>query len=421
MAYLAQSEVPRCQVLFPMFGSPRGNVSLGRIGSGLEVGRIVVLREVPEETLLRVAPAIERAKSLTHPHLLKVLGIVSDDVRSYIASEYILGVSLSELLAQARARQRGMETGAAVRVIIDALRAAASARKLLLEAGAPPVRLLRGECVWLVDYGGTLLAEAGVSALLTAGAAPTIQDDPRDPEARDMMSAAVELYQLASGRLMTGDLTRAVRLHLPSRLANLLEGVFTWVPSERFDGVDGLANALEGLPPALSGSESLVASELRRLCAELLDERRSKLATLLDGPRMDVEGPTRVYATAPPEIEEDAEEPTVALPGFTRGRTVEPIMPPESATPAHVMAEPPPRPVARQRSSSRASRHEVRRGTSRRMLSELVVRERRMVLFFALLVLVVAIAWLRPDWFRNAAAKLGDLSASPATHDRGER
>src|SRR6185369_17694843 len=114
--------------------------------------------------LRQVTPAFELAKGLTHPRLLKLLGVVSDRSHCYLASEYVPGVSLFELVARTRARQQGMAVGAAVRVMIDALRAVVNARALLHRAGAEPVRLLNSDCVWLVDYGEALLSEVGVSS-----------------------------------------------------------------------------------------------------------------------------------------------------------------------------------------------------------------------------------------------------------------
>ncbi|HEY3256052.1 MAG TPA: hypothetical protein VGJ91_18965, partial [Polyangiaceae bacterium] len=282
MAHRARQNQPECQVLFELFASPRGRVSLGRLSTGKEAGRIVVLREIPERALQQVTPAFELAKALTHPSLLKLLGVVSDRTHSYLASEYVPGISLFELVARVRARQQGMELGAAVRVMIDALRAVVSARSLLSAAGAQPVRLLNSDCVWLVDYGETLLSEVGVSAALLGGPQKA-PETARDVEARDLMTAAVELYQLASGRLMSGDLSRAAKLHLPAPLARVIEEAFTWEPSTDLDGMSNMADALAGLPAKLVGSEALVASELQRLSGDLLAERRRKLGTFHDG------------------------------------------------------------------------------------------------------------------------------------------
>lgn|GEM_PF-1415474 len=401
----ARQNQPECQVLFELFGSPRGKVSLGRLSSGSEAGRIVMLRQIPDSALQQVTPAFELARGLTHPRLLKLLGVVSDRTHRYVASEYVPGLSLFELVARARARQQGMEVGAAVRVMIEALRAIVSARALLTEAGAAPVRLLNSDCVWLVDYGETLLSEVGVSAALLGGT-QRAPESASDVEARDLMTAAVELYQLASGRLMTGDLSRAAKLHLPVPLAKLLEEVFSWQPSNAADGVGELADALSRLPPVLVGSEQLVGNELQRMGGELLEERRRKLAAFRSGSLVDLEGATRVFVAVPAAEEEAAEEATLAVPGVRRPVPFMLAVPRLSTI---TRSEPAPQRLSRSSSESPPLHRPERRESAR--LFGLSRRERWLLaVWFALG--LAALAWQRRDWLSSAIARLGAISAA---------
>jgi len=416
MAHPALHKQPECQAMFELFASPRGKVSLGRLSTGNEAGRIVVLREISEGALAQVTPAFEFAKGLAHPRLLKLLGVVSDRTRSYIASEYVPGLSLFELVARARARQQGMEVSAAVRVMIDALRAVVNARSLLLGAGAPPVRLLNSDCVWLVDYGETLLSEAGVSAALGSGGTQKVPDTESDVQARDVMTAAVELYQLCSGRLMTGDLSRAAKLHLPSRLAQVLEDAFSWEPSTGADGVGQMADALAELPAALIGSETLVASELQRLCGDLLEDRRRKLAAFHSGSGTDVEGATRIFAPLP-VTEEAEDEATVAIPGYRRRGVMQPVPQgvPESVPSRGALDPPPSKRPHERRASPQLSPPRGTNAQSRIPGLRPEVRERWLVAFLFMLALG-AIGWQRRAWLNSAMTRLRAWKAAPASH-----
>jgi hypothetical protein len=404
----ARQNQPECQVLFELFGSPRGKVSLGRISTGNEAGRIVMLRQIPEQTLQQETPAFELAKGLTHPRLLKLLGVVSDRTHCYVASEYVPGLSLFELVARARARQRGMEVGAAVRVMIDALRAVVSARSLLAEAGAQPVRLLNSDSVWPVDYGETLLSEVGVSAALLSG----VQRAPEtavDVEARDMMTAGVELFQLATGRLMTGDLSRAAKLHLPVPLARVLDDVFTGQLPTGVDGVSELADALAALPATLVGAEQLVATELQRLGGDLLEERRRKLETFRSGSVVDIEGATRVFVAVPAEEEEAADEATLAVPGFRRQVPFMFAVPPLSTvTSAEAV------PHGTRRSSSQPLPFGAAQHRARSPLFGLSRRERWLLAVWFVLGLG-AIAWRR-EWLSSATDRPGTGKATSTSH-----
>jgi hypothetical protein len=371
-----------------------------------------MLRQIPEAALRPAPPAFELAKGLTHPRVLKLLGVVSDRSHCYVASEYVPGVSLFELVARTRARQQGMAVGAAVRVMIDALRAIESARALLAAAGAEPVRLLNSDCVWLVDYGETLLSEVGVSSALLGAASPRTPDSASDVESRDVMTAAVELYQLASGHLMTGDLSRAARLHLPVALARVLEDAFTGQFAS--DGVGALADALSALPPVLVGPEQLVVSELQRTSAELLDERRRKLEAFRNGSLGDIEGATRVFVAVPDEEQEAEEEETLAVPGFRR---LVPMMlaVPRIATVTRFGGEPQPA----QRSSSEPSPLLPAVKPSRSRVFGLSKREWLLVAIWFSLGLS-ALAWKRRDWLRSTLVELGVWKTPAASHRPSE-
>ena len=307
-------ESPDCVVLCELFSSPRGSVSLGRLLRG---GRAALLREVPGTAPADLERAVEEARGVAHPQLLKVLGTATDGTRRFIASEYVPGVSLTELNAAVRRRQCAMDAAAAVRIILTALGRVADTRALLTRRGVAPARLLYGDGVWIAEFGEVMITEAQVLARLGRSTAP-VPPLASELEAEEVRMAAVELYQLTSARLMTGDIGAAVRRHLPAALAHVIEPALAWDSSGDLDTLAGFSRALRGLPAALVGSEQTVVEELQRLVPDLLTQRREKLSPPEKVTR-DSEGPTRVYSVVDAvraRLEaNESEEETASLPG----------------------------------------------------------------------------------------------------------
>jgi hypothetical protein len=271
------------------------------VTTGRESGRVVRLRAIGDNVPLQVNDVVAGARTLTHPELVKLLGIVFDGRQYYLASEHLPGVALFELIGRARARRQGFEIAAAVHVTITALRLVEQAAGLLGAAGLPRTRLFYTDSIWIAEFGETLLAEPGLAAQLGGGApelgAQAVQ--------RDTLTAAVELYHLASGKLLTGDLAAAVKEALPEPLAHALTDVFSWSDTEASDTVSSFGRALGRLPPELRGDDAGVARALRRLAADVLSERERKLAEYRPGLGVAIDGPTRVYSMLDQGVEPD--------------------------------------------------------------------------------------------------------------------
>ncbi|HEY3498432.1 MAG TPA: hypothetical protein VGK73_27250 [Polyangiaceae bacterium] len=305
---MTATSYPACEVLFELFSAPRGKVLLGRVTTGRESGRVVRLRLLGDTLPLPLTDIVATASTLTHPKVVKLLGIVFDGGQYYLASEHLPGVSLFELIARARSRQQGFELAAAVHVTLTALRLVEQAAGLLGAAGLERKRLLYTDSIWIAEFGETLLAEPGLGAHLGRG----------DPECGDQavqgdtLTAAVELYHLATGKLLTGDLAAAVREALPDSLAHTLTEVFRWSDTEASDTVSSFARALGRLPPELHSDEPGVARALLRLAGDVLSEREHKLAEYRPDLGLTIDGPTRVYSLIDQQIAPD--EPTVVSP-----------------------------------------------------------------------------------------------------------
>jgi hypothetical protein len=429
-ASMVTASSPECRTLFEMFSTPRGKMTLGRVELGTDAGRIVMLREVPESASPELPRAVEVTRSFVHPQLLKLVGVLADGARRYVASEYLPGISLFELTARARARQSAFAMGAAVRVTIDALSLVQRVEALLREAGRPRVRLLFPDCVWVAHYGETLLSEPGVAAYLATGQARHEVEEGAEAVERDVMTATVELIHLATAQLMTGDLGQAVK-RLPPELAGVLRSYFLTEGAPPAERVADLLGGLLDLPRSLVGTEQDVATELRRFAPELLAERQSKLTELGGRESNDLDSPTRVYGAAIPAVLE-SEEVTIELSKAFRGRPVTSRLPLEIQRPTphprdsepeqeqeqeHEREQPeqeqaPSEPLPLRTASSSSTSGSRRKLRARFRLRP---RERRllwMLVFFVFAALTV-IAWRRPAWVRAVAQQVGLVRQSP--------
>ncbi|MET0790870.1 MAG: hypothetical protein ABW061_05065, partial [Polyangiaceae bacterium] len=85
---------PQCEALFKLFDGAQGTVELGRLLKGNDTGRLVTLRRLSGAPSPDLASATDLARSVAHPRLSKVLGIIAGRGGWYVASEHIPGVTL---------------------------------------------------------------------------------------------------------------------------------------------------------------------------------------------------------------------------------------------------------------------------------------------------------------------------------------
>jgi hypothetical protein len=278
---------PQCELLFELFSGRLGVVSLGRMLSGRDAGRLVALRALPAAPASELTSAVEVSRRLAHPKLAKAVGIVRLGASSYVASEYIPGVTLFELGRAVRGRESAPKIAVAVRIILDALRAAQAATQLLTDqSDLQSLRCLYPESIWIAEFGEVFLAEFLVAQRLAQPAAIAERVAPpsslrgafdQDAASADIAVAAVELGRLASGRAASGAPSATDLACLPDELRALL------VKALRHGGGPGYASlpdfiaALSNLDPSLIATEQQVSRELRRLLGPTLDLRRQRL------------------------------------------------------------------------------------------------------------------------------------------------
>jgi hypothetical protein len=408
-----------CEVLFELFHGPHGTVHLGRMLRGVDSGRLVVLRDVA--TLdPAVLAAVDLGRSLAHPQLLKSLGAVRSVSGHHLASEYVPGVPLLELEASVRKSHFPLRPGVAVRILKDALRAAAVTQRLLSDTAALSyTRCLFADTIWIAEFGDVLLTDVAVAPLL--GKAP--DTDPTKAAAKDLLAAAIHLFQLASGEALTPAITSKLSSYVPERLAQTLARALGVDQSTPFTSIEELVQALDELPQELQAEENDVKDEVQRRVGASLTQRRNKLGLLeLGAAKQDSEEVTRVFRSflpgngtpdtmRPQAAANDAPMPELPKPPKPAGHGSWQDEPTRvDRLPAAALARASERPPARGRATSTASVPPEPSGT-RQEPAALQARSRRSrVLWLAGLGLL---ATLSVAWWAKSAIHLNGAPTLP--------
>lgn len=278
----------QCEVLFELYEGD-SSVHVGRLLKGHDAGRLVSLRHVKAALLADLAHRVDLARSIAHPRLTKVLGIVSAGGNSYLASEYVPGVTLPELRRAVLARKSPLDLAAAIRIVVDALQAAEVGQLLLLRAaGEPPGHHLYVDHIHVAAYGETLLTEVGVAPYLRPAPARRWQDDLR--------TAAQEFCWLAAasdGLESLADQQRIPKALYPVLHRALTTGLATFANTASF-----VAELVAQSDTPLA-SEEVVSGELMRLVGGTLKKRQRKLEMFERGAaQQDSEESTQFFRAA---------------------------------------------------------------------------------------------------------------------------
>ncbi|HEY4104587.1 MAG TPA: hypothetical protein VGM44_11885 [Polyangiaceae bacterium] len=264
---------PKSEILFEIFGGTLGRVQLGRMLSGNDVGRLVLLRELPGPPAAEFELEVEQVKSIAHPRLAKTLGIFRAAETWQLASEYISGVSLFELCQTIANRGEKMDPAVAARVMLDALEGLVAARELLPNAAS--TRCIFAESIWVADFGETFLAEVLSSALLARAKLEGSDEtsSTNSVEDRDLAVAGLLLLELACGSTEPSALENPL---VPTALRDVIARATGMRQAPRFTSLGAFVGALSALD--VIASDDAVSEELRRLMGSVLEIRRQKLA-----------------------------------------------------------------------------------------------------------------------------------------------
>ena len=260
---------PQCDVLFELVTGGTSHVYLGRMLTGTDAGRVVALRKLRGPASSELRAATQRVQGIAHPQLAKALGLLRIDGIFYVASEYIPGVTLFEVLRASLQRGQSLSAPFAVRVVLDALRAGEAAANLLGAGGEPALRCLYPESIWIAEFGETLLSEVLVSECLARAQGPS------SASLDDVASAGSLLLSLISG---VNDESSLDAPEMPESVAAIAARALGLRGAQRFTSVAEFADALSGLDRGSIASEAEVSTELASLMGAVLDIRRQKLA-----------------------------------------------------------------------------------------------------------------------------------------------
>lgn len=313
---------------------------------GTELGRLVFLRRVANVQLADVKTCIDTARCVAHPSLLKVVGRVETPDTIYVASEYLSGVSLMELVNNAIERKQRIETSIAVRIIRDAVSAAAEAARLLSEnTGDVLPRSIFPDTVWIAEFGETMLTEVGVAPLLHAEqlaesghGLTAAEEEVRD----DVTAAGQELLKLLTNQpLAEAEMT----LPIAGELAAIVARAVNPAAPNRFKSAAEMAEALSALPSELVADEATVGDAIRKLMASVLAVRHPRrLMSVASPARPGGDEATCIFQDPmdlpPPRFRESVPPERAAAQASPHADSA----PPKSGRPDHVSTEPPPAP-----------------------------------------------------------------------------
>ncbi len=241
---------------------------------GTDLGRLVFLRSVEDSQTTDIRTHIDLARCVAHPSLLKVVGRVETPDRIYVASEYISGVSLMELVDFAMKRGQRIEIAVSVRIVRDALRAASQAKRLLEEnTGLVVTRSIFPDTVWIAEFGETMLTEAGVAPTLNASHMAMRDPGSEEEIDNDVAAAGAELLKLLTNQpLEEAEMT----LPLAGNLAAIVARAVNPVASNRFRTSAEMADALSAVPADMLADEAAVGNAVRTLMASVLAVRHAR-------------------------------------------------------------------------------------------------------------------------------------------------
>lgn len=283
-----------------LFQGQRGAVHLGRLTKGDDAGRFVLLRELAAHEVQLLATEIDLARSIAHPKLLKLIGCVRSERHTYLASEYVPGVALTEVRAALRKQHATLPAAVAVRIVLDALTASLAARERLSAAsGIDASSAFHPDAIWIAEFGETLVTPVPTGE----------QQSGRTPYTSSAANTGPGLImELATGLSPARLLGQGLGEHLPAPLADALAKALARHVAAGDDTEAVLVQALLELPDELVATEQDVERTLVRLVGPRLESRR--LLCAVDGDQAGSDDATVVSRLAKVERVFDLDEPT---------------------------------------------------------------------------------------------------------------
>jgi eukaryotic-like serine/threonine-protein kinase len=200
-----------------------------------------------------VKAGVRNAAKLKHRSILATYGIGTHDGRSFVASEWVQGSSLAEQLAQRGAGGAPFSVRGSYNVVAHLCKALAEAHALLVHGA------LRPELIWVTRAGRVKVGEFGLCEAVAAGngwhhldpvsqacLAPELRAGGRPSIASDVYGVGALLQLMLTGAPPSQPPLPPTSVHpdAPAELDAIVARCLALDPSQRFAGVDAIAQAL---------------------------------------------------------------------------------------------------------------------------------------------------------------------------------
>ena len=325
----------------------------------------------------RLTEAALAAMEVRHPNILAVLDVALLGQELCIVSEYVDGESLHSLQRLAFARRAALAPAMALRIAFDVISALRAARAMWQErtssAGGSFAQCLHGglspDSILIAAYGDVILADLGVSGaaaefrefvhhpeLLPYRAPELVSGGSPADERADVFSLGVLVWELLTNQGLFGSVSRTRTLAGPfdpasasaraeteeiqsklatfsiprldaagrqgirvsAQSADFVERALKRDPSERFQSLSDMQNALLALPRDSLASPEQLSLAMERLARSSTEERRRVMERFVrslrpgSGPPESGRPTRRPAAAAEPAVIPELKAPRVA-------------------------------------------------------------------------------------------------------------
>jgi hypothetical protein len=200
-----------------------------------------------------IKAGVRSAAKLKHRSILATYGIGTHDGRSFVASEWVLGSSLAEQIAQRSAAGAPFSVRGSYNVVAHVCKALTEAHATLVHGA------LRPELIWVTRAGRVKVGEFGLSEAVASGngwhhldptsqacLAPELRAGGHPDISSDVYGVGALLQLMLTGAPPSEPLVPPTSVHpdAPPELDAIVSRCLALNPSQRFGSVDEIARAL---------------------------------------------------------------------------------------------------------------------------------------------------------------------------------
>ena len=285
-----------------------GALWLARLATGTETGRLVVARRLKLDSLdatrtEKILTAARLYGGISHPSLVKLLGVNRTQTELVWVEEQVIGVPLGKLYELVQSQQTSIPVDIATKLAVDAVRASIALRRACRDQNLPvPEQAIFPDSFMVANFGEALLAGFGVANELARSAAVRRHQDLADVldpvvpmvpnnECREIFTAGATLWKLLVIRGLFDDYSNQQTLELilhskalkpeyderlnlcvPKPLAQIIRQATERDLKVRFQSLQDLETAFESLPPQCLAADTKVREWLSDIAGDYLSD-----------------------------------------------------------------------------------------------------------------------------------------------------